>query len=92
MRKMRKKKNQFDDLPPEFVDSVNAMSTEEIRDRVATIALQQAELMAARDLDEDLQMAKATAREAGAIYRDGTKMNKTKIEFCKQILGARGAE
>lgn len=89
---MRKKKDKFEDLPPEFVDSVNSMSTEEIRDRVATIALQQAELMAARDLDEDLQMAKVTAREAGAVYREGTKMNKVKIEFCKHVLGARGAE
>ncbi len=84
------KKEKFAELPEEFKDAVAGMQEAQIRDRIAKVALDQAALMEAKDLDEDLAEKKEIANEAGAIYRDGTKMNKLKVEFCRQVLGDKG--
>lgn len=83
-------KDPFDDLPAEFKDAVAAASRAAIRDKIATISLDQAELMEAKKKDTDLEKARETAREAGAIYREGTKMNKLKIEWAKRCLDDKG--
>lgn len=89
-RKNFEKKDPFDALDPEYKDSIEAMTVEEIRDRIASVSLAQVELMEARDTDEDYQRAKEEAREAGAVYREGTKANRLKIEFAKRVLQDRG--
>ncbi len=81
------KKDKFADVPEEFRDSVAAYDEAKIRDTIAKVSLDQAALMEAKADDMDLAAARETAKEAGAIYREGTKLNKLKIEFCRQVLG-----
>lgn len=90
MARGRKKKNPFDDLDDQFKDSMNAMTESEIRDRIAQIALNQEELMSARKEDQHLAELKEQVKEASAIYRDGTKMNKLRIAFARQRLADMG--
>lgn len=86
----RPKKDPFEDLDPDFKESIEAMTREEIRNKIASIAIAQTELMKAKDSDQALQEAKETAKEAGAVYRDGTKMNKLRIAYASQVLDDKG--
>lgn len=90
MARGRRKKNKFEDLDKDFMTNIEAASDAEIRDKIAQVALNQAELIQARDLDQDLQDKKYALSEANAIYREGTKMNKLRIEYARSILEARG--
>jgi hypothetical protein len=83
--------SKFDALDQEFKDSIAAMSRKDIRERVATIALDQATLMGEKENDQDFLRARERSRDAGAIYREGTKLNKLRIEYAKQVLGDKGA-
>ncbi len=85
-----KKKDKFLVLNEDFRDGVNGMTEAEIRDSIARIALDQAALMEAKDLDQDLADKKELAKEAGAVYREGTKANKLKVEFLRRKLGELG--
>jgi hypothetical protein len=87
MPKISKKKNKFADVPEEFRDAVAGMNEAQIRDRIAKVALDQAALLEAKADDQDLAEKREQAKEAGAGYREGTKLNKLKIEFCRQVLG-----
>jgi hypothetical protein len=83
-------KDPFQDLDEDFRNSIQAMDETDVRRRISDVALDQANLMSAKDEDVDLQKAKEVAKEAGAVYRDGTKANKLKISFCKRVLEDRG--
>lgn len=83
-------KDPFADLSQDFRDAVDAADRVEIRKTVAQVALDQAELMEAQALDEDFSNAKAAASEAGAVYREGTKINRLKIKYAKQVLEGKG--
>lgn len=85
-----KKKNPFDAIEDTWRDGIVAMDEKDIRNAIATTALAQAELMAAKLEDEDLKEKKEAVKEASAIYREGTKINKLKIAFAHQILADRG--
>lgn len=91
-KKFAEKKDPFDALDEEFKDAIVRMDEPGIRDRIATTALDQVTLMGAKDDDIDFQKAKETAKEAGAVYRDGTKINKLKIAFAKRVLEDRGKQ
>lgn len=86
----RSKKDPFEDLPGEFKEAVAGMDEAGIRDQIAKVSLNQAALMEAKDADEDLTTKKEAAKDAGAIYREGTKANKTKVAWCRQVLGDKG--
>ncbi len=90
MGRGRPKKDPFADLEEEFKEVINTLDTTDIRDRITTIALNQADLMSAKVEDQALKEAKEVAKEAGAVYRDGTKMNKLRISYAKQVLDGRG--
>ncbi len=90
MAKMAKEKDPFEGVPEEFRDAIAGMSVEEIKQRIATVALDQVELMKAKKEDQDLFEKKELAKEAGALYREGTKLNKTKIEYCKMMIDNKG--
>lgn len=83
-------KDPFEALPDEFRDAIANLSREDIRSRIAQVALDQAELMEAKVKDVDFESAREAAKEAGAVYREGTKMNKLKIEFAKRVLDDKG--
>lgn len=83
-------KDKFKDLDGDFKDSVQGMDEAEIRAKISQVALNQVELLQAKEKDQDLERAKAEAKDAGAIYAEGTKQNSLRIMFCKQVLEGRG--
>lgn len=87
---MRKIKEPFADLSQDFRDEIDRLPREEIRQRIAQVTLDQCELMDAQKDDADYQSLKEQFREAGAVYRDGTKTNKLKIKYAKQVLESKG--
>lgn len=91
MGRPRKDKEPFDDLSAEFKDAVMGMDVVEIKKRVAEVALSQSEIMKAKKEDGDLIEKREIYREANAIYREATKSNKSKIDFCKMVLDGKGA-
>jgi hypothetical protein len=84
------KKDKFDLLEQEWRDAVQGLDAIDIKKRVAETALNQAELMRAKKEDMDLQEKKESYSDASSVYREGTKMNKMKIEFMKMVLDGRG--
>jgi hypothetical protein len=90
MPRGRPKKNRFDDLPAEWKDAVDGMTPEEIKNRVAEVALELEKLMEAKKLDQDLADKVLAAKDAGAVYREGKKAAQLRISYAQQLLEARG--
>lgn len=86
----KKDKEPFSELPEEFREAVESMNVEEIKQRIAIVALDQVELMKAKKEDQDLFEKKEVYKEAGALYREGSKLNKSKIEYCKVMIDNKG--
>lgn len=84
------KKDQFEDIADEFKDAVAGMSTDEIRSQIVKVSLNQLELMEAKKQDQDLVDKRDAYNDANAIYREGSKENRLKLEFCKRVLGDKG--
>ncbi len=80
----------YEHLPEEFKTAAESMNRDEIKKKVAEIALNHVELMKAKKDDGDLTEKRETYKEAGAIYREGAKQNKTKIEYLKTLLDSKG--
>ncbi len=80
----------FEDVPEDFRNTVASLSREDIRLRIAQVTLDQLELMEAQADDEDFQNLKLEFREAGAVYREGTKANKLKIAYARHVLESKG--
>jgi hypothetical protein len=92
-KKMAKaEKDPFEVVPDEFKDAVAGMNTVEIKQRIAQVALDQVELMKAKKEDQDLLEKREIYKEAGALYREGTKLNRTKIEYCKMTIDSKGGK
>lgn len=87
-----KKKDKFADLDQDFKDVANALKEPEIRDRIAKVSLDQAALLDAKEKDYDLKEKKEQAKEAGAVYREGTKANKLRIEYYRILLDGQGKD
>lgn len=85
------KKDPFEDLDPEFKDALAAMTVEDINKRIAEVAKNEQENLKMKDEDEDLAEKKAQATEAGAVYKDASKMNRLRIQFAIRVLGDKGA-
>ena len=90
MPRGRSKKNPFDSLDQEWKDLVSNMTVDEIKKKVAEIALELDTLMTAKKADQDLQDKVAAAKEAGAVYREGQKGAKLRINYANYILEAKG--
>jgi len=90
MAKDKAEKDPFIDVPEEFKDAVVGMSVEQIKQRIAQVALDQVVLMQAKKEDGDLLEKRELYKEAGAMYREGTKLNRVKIEYCKQTIDGKG--
>ena len=88
----RPSKDPYEDLPPEFVDAVGSMTVEQMNERISTVAKGEVENLAAKEMDEALEEAKATAKDLGAPYSDATKMNKLKIKYLHMQLKAKGGK
>lgn len=90
MPKPKKTKNPFAELPSEFRSAIEGGSDEDIKDVVAKTALDNQVLLEAKEEDLDLKDKLEQAKEAGAVYAEGVKMNKLKIRYAKFILSSRG--
>lgn len=90
MKRGRKPKSEFEDIPEEFRNAVEQGTEVEIKQKVAQVALANQELLNAKENDADLKSKVEEAKEAGAIYREGIKANKLKIKFAKAVLTSRG--
>ena len=88
----RPMKSPFADLDEEFKEAVAAMSVEDIKKRVAEVALNLDQLLEAKKGDQDLIDKMEAAKTAGAVYREGTKMSRLKIRYAVTILDARGVK
>lgn len=85
-------KDHFAELDSDFKTDITNCNEEEIRKRIASIALNQVALTSAMKEDQDLAERKLAAKEAGLVYKEGTKANKLRIEFCKQVLEDMGKD
>ena len=86
----RPKKDPFEDAPDEWKSMMEAASDAEIREEVARVAFAEAENRKNKAEDQQLQEAKATAKEAGAQYAEATAANNSKIKFARALLVSRG--
>lgn len=86
----RTKKDLSEQISEDFRDTVERSDRDTIKQIICQVTLDQLELMEAQAQDEDYQNLKEQAREAGAIYREGTKANNLKIKYAKQILESKG--
>jgi hypothetical protein len=82
----------FDILDEDWKDKFASAGTEDLNLEIAKVAKDQEALEKTQDEDQDLASAKEQAKEAGAVYRDGKKANRAKIQWLVQVLGDRGAE
>ena len=86
----RPRKNPYEDLPNEFKIEVDGADEARCRQVLSKIGIDQSELMTAKKVDQDLAEKAETHKEAGLVYRDGTKMNKTKTSYIVDRLKAMG--
>lgn len=91
-RPKKDKKDEFDDLPPEFVDAVNSMNLVEMNERISTVAKGEVENIEAKKMDDALTEAKAEAKKLGGPYSDATKMNRLKIKYLHMQVKAKGGK
>lgn len=81
----RPKKDRFAALPDDWKEKAKHASKEEIREMFAKVGHDEATNRAAQKADQDLQEKKEAAREANAVYAEGTKVNRLKLDFLKEI-------
>jgi type III secretory pathway component EscU len=89
---MRPKKDKFEDLTPEFKDSVQVAKSEEIRSKLANLSLAQVSLKEAKSNDEKLKEAVEVKKELEAPYRDSLKQLRLQTEFLHFTLQDRGED
>lgn len=87
---MKGPKDPFQDLTEDFKDAVAQSSREEIEKRISDVALYDVELRKQKKEDQDLKEKAEAYKEASAIYREGLKSNRIKIEYCKRVLDDKG--
>lgn len=84
------KKSLFADLDQEFKTTIESFTDDEVRKRIAEVAIAEHENRVAKKNDVDLAEKLSAAKFAGEQYRDATKMNKLRIAYAHSILEGRG--
>lgn len=92
MGRGRPKKNPFDMLSGDEKDGIAGMSDEEISNRIAKAAMDQAALEDAMKNDGDLQEQKEKLKTARQPYSDGKKRLRQLVQYSRSILDGRGKE
>jgi hypothetical protein len=83
-------KDPFEALNSDFKDAVAVMPEAEIRNRISEVAIANEELRKAKKDDQDLEEKREALKYANEPYREGEKLNRLKIQFCKRVLEDRG--
>lgn len=86
----RPKKDIWADLPDEFKALIDGSDESQCRQSLSEIGISQDLLMQAKKDDGDLAEKAAAFKDASAIYRDGSKMNKLKTRYVVERLQAMG--
>jgi len=87
MARGRKKK---EILGSEFMDAVQAMSTEELKEKIIVLAKNEREILDTKDEDAKLQEAIELLADLNGGYRDALKYNKEQRRYVLKILESRG--
>jgi hypothetical protein len=83
-------KNKFEQLDEDFRTLIENGTEEQIRAKLAEVALAEHENQVAKKSDEDLAEKKDAAKLAGEQYAEATKTNKLRIAYAYFILESRG--
>ena len=84
------KKDPFAALDEDFKTLVDGSDRDQIRHKISEVSMNQVDLMQAKADDQDLASCHEAYREAGAQYREGTKMNALRIKYAKLALEGKG--
>lgn len=76
---------------PEFANEVNGLSTDQLNNKLATLAKHLEESETAKENDEALEQAKGDAAELSAPYRDAKKAIRAKSKYVIALLKEKGA-
>lgn len=80
----------FSDLDSDWKDAVASSDRVEIESRISKVACNDVELRKMKKEDQHLKECQEAYKDASAVYRDGFKQNKLKIEFLKRALDDKG--
>jgi hypothetical protein len=75
---------------PDFVIMVESMPTQELRERLASMAILLAETAATEEADQDLAAAKESVKTLSANYVEVKKAVKLKTRWIARLLEERG--
>lgn len=76
-------------LDEEFKENAEHMDEGELRDKIAQVTLNQAALEEAKLEDTDYESKRNAFQNAGAVYREGKKMNGLRLKFLRSMLEAK---
>ena len=77
---------------PEFANEVDALSVDQLNNRLATLAKYLEESETAKENDEALEEAKTASSELAAPYRDAKKAIRAKTKYVIATLKEKGAD
>lgn len=86
MGKPRAPKDPNEGLPENFVESISAMDTDQIRRKMGDIILLDISMREVQEKDEKFQTAKAAYEELAEPYKTDFKSFKKQLAVCKRIL------
>jgi len=87
MTRGRKKK---EILSSEFTNAVDSMQTDELKEKIISLAKQEREILDKKEEDEKLQEVVALLADLNGAYRDALKYNKEQRRYVLKILETRG--
>lgn len=87
MKRKYKKQSLLDST---FTDAIDSMSTEELKEKIVSLAKQEREIYEKRDQDTKLQEVIAMLADLGGAYRDSLKYNKEQRRYVLQTMESRG--
>ena len=77
---------------PDFAAEVEALSQEQLDDRLAALAKSLEEVQDAQDADEALETARETARDLAAPYRESKNVLRLKSRYIVGLSRDRGGK
>ena len=77
-------------LPPQWKDEADAMSTEQLKAAVVTASANLQQVERAAEQDEAFQDLKTKAKDAGAGYADARKAMRAQIDYALHRLQEKG--
>jgi len=87
MKRGRKKKEY---LSSEFKDAVNAMQTQELKEKIIALSKYEKEILESKENDQPLQAALSQVKDLCGAYRDALKHHKEQKKYALAVLESRG--